>query len=114
MSSSEQEAACNGGRLIVPRCIPKYFLQSDCKVFPMRNPVNNQDLITKMNLLLDNELTPEAERAFLNEIKSNPSYREILSKERSFREFIKTRIQRKTVKPSLKHSILEKIKVSQL
>jgi hypothetical protein len=67
-----------------------------------------------MNLLLDKELSPEAERAFLNEIKSNPAYRELLSKERSFREFVKNRIQRKPVNPSLKHSILEKIKVSQL
>jgi hypothetical protein len=50
----------------------------------------------------------------LNEIKSNPAYRELLSKERSFREFVKNRIQRKPVNPSLKHSILEKIKVSQL
>ena len=76
----------------------------------MRSPVNNQDLITKMNLLLDKELSPEAERAFLNEIKTNPSYREILSKERSFREFIKNRIQRKKVNPSLLHSIKEKIR----
>ena len=82
------------------------------KEFPMRNPVNNQDLITRMNLLLDNELSPEAERAFLNEIKSNPSYRAILSKERSFRDFIKNRIQRKKVNPSLVHSIKEKIKQS--
>lgn len=77
---------------------------------PMRNQATNQELIQRMNLLLDNELSPEAERAFLNEIKTNPSYREILSKERSFREFIKNRIQRKKVNPSLLYSIKEKIR----
>lgn len=74
----------------------------------------NQDLVTRMNLLLDNELSPEAERAFLNEIKSNPAYREMLSKEKSFREFIKNRIQRKRVNPSLVHSIKEKIKIANM
>ena len=84
------------------------------KDFSMNTAVTNQDLVTRMNLLLDNELSPEAERAFLNEIKSNPTYRAMLSKERSFREFIKNRIQRKKVNPSLIHSIKEKIKLSQL
>ena len=62
-----------------------------------------------MNLLLDNELTPDAEREMLEEIKNNPEYRALLSREQSFREFIRSRIHRKKVSPSLINSIKEKI-----
>lgn len=62
-----------------------------------------------MNLLLDNELTPDVEREVLEEIKTNPTYREMLSQEQSFREFIRSRIQRRKVSPSLVQSIKEKI-----
>ena len=75
----------------------------------MGNPQVNQELVRRMNLLLDNELTKDEERAFLNEIKSNPAYRELLQKERSFREFIKSRIHRRKVSPSLISSIKSKI-----
>ena len=70
---------------------------------------NSLDFITRMNLLLDTELTPDAEREMLEEIKSNPEYRELLAKEQSFREFVRSRIHRKTVSPSLILSIKEKI-----
>ena len=75
----------------------------------MGNSKSNQALVSKMNLLLDNELSKDEERAFLNEIKSNPAYRELLQKERSFREFIKSRIHRRQVSPSLISSIKSKI-----
>lgn len=75
----------------------------------MKNFQNSQDFITRMNLLLDNELTPDAEREMLEEIKNNPQYRDLLSREQSFREFIRSRIHRKKVSPSLINSIKEKI-----
>jgi hypothetical protein len=78
----------------------------------MRNVQNSQDFIQRMNLLLDNELTPDAERQMLEEIKTNPTYRDMLAKEQSFREFIRSRIHRKTVSPSLVQSIKEKIHAS--
>lgn len=78
----------------------------------MLNPQNNQDLVKRINLLLDNELSKDAERALLNEIKTNPAYRDLLQKERSFREFIKSRIHRKTVSPSLIQSIKDNLKVA--
>lgn len=78
----------------------------------MLNSQNSQDLTRRINLLLDNELTPDAERALLNEIKSNPSYREMLQKERNFREFIKSRIHRRKVSPSLVDSIKKTINVN--
>ena len=76
----------------------------------MLNPQSNQDLVKRINLLLDNELSKDAERALLNEIKSNPAYRDLLQKERSFREFIKSRIHRKTVSPALIQSIKDNLK----
>jgi len=78
----------------------------------MLNPQNNQDLVKRINLLLDNELSKDAERALLNEIKTNPAYRELLQKEKSFREFIKSRIHRRTVSPSLIQSIKDNLKVA--
>jgi hypothetical protein len=75
----------------------------------MKNFQTGQDFLQRMNLLLDNELTPDVEREVLEEIKTNPSYREMLSQEQSFREFIRSRIQRRKVSPSLVQSIKEKI-----
>lgn len=76
----------------------------------MNNMQNSQDFLIRMNLLLDNELTPENERKMLEEIKSNPEYRNLLSQEKSFREFLKSRIHRKSVSPSLVRSIKDKIR----
>ena len=79
----------------------------------MNNFKNSQDFLQRMNLLLDNELTPEKEREMLEEIKTNPSYRNLLSQEKSFREFVKSRIHRKSVSPSLVRSIKDKIRSGQ-
>lgn len=78
----------------------------------MGNQQNYQDLVAKVNMYLDNELSKEAERDLLKELKQNPMYHEVLSKEQSFREFIKSKVQRKKVSPSLIQSIKEKIRVN--
>lgn len=78
----------------------------------MVNQKNYQDLVKKVNMYLDNELTKEAERDLLKEIQSNPAYLEVLSKEKSFREFIKSRVHRRKVSPSLIQSIKEKIQIN--
>jgi len=77
----------------------------------MRNQQTYKDLVKKVTMYLDNELTKEAERDLLKEIKQNPAYFELLNKEKSFREFIKSRVQRRTVSPALIQSIKDKIKV---
>jgi len=77
--------------------------------FAMKTYQTGQDFVTRLNLLLDNELTPDAEREMLEEIKSNPEYRDMLAKEQGFREFVRSRVHRKTVSPSLILSIKEKI-----
>jgi len=78
----------------------------------MGNPKNHQALIDRVNMYLDNELTKEAERELLRELKMNPMYRDVLSKEKSFREFIKSKVERRKVSPSLIQSIKDKIRTS--
>ncbi len=78
----------------------------------MGNPQNYQELVQKVTMYLDNELNQDAERALLKEIKANPAYYEVLSKERSFRDFIKSRVHRRKVSPALIQSIKDKIKVA--
>jgi hypothetical protein len=78
----------------------------------MGNPQNYQELVRKVTMYLDNELTKEAERELLQEIKQNPTYYEVLSKEKSFREFIKSRVHRRKVSPALIESIKNKIRIN--
>ena len=78
----------------------------------MGNPQNYQELVRKVTMYLDNELTKEAERELLQEIKQNPAYYEVLSKEKSFREFIKSRVHRRKVSPALIESIKNKIRIT--
>lgn len=68
------------------------------------------DLIRKINLFLDNGLTEAQENDLLQEIQANPAYLQVLSQEKSFREFIKTRIHRRKPSPALIQSIKDKIK----
>ena len=77
----------------------------------MGNQQSHQDLVRKVNMYLDNELTKDAERELLREIKLNPVYLEVLSKEQSFREFIKSKVQRRKVSPALIDSIKSKIRI---
>ena len=73
---------------------------------------NYQELVKKVNMYLDNELSKEAELELLKEIKLNPLYSEVLSKEQSFRDFIKSKVHRRTVSPALIQSIKDKIRIS--
>ena len=52
----------------------------------------------------------EEERALLQELKQNPVYYKALQKEQSFREFLKSRLQRRQVSPTLIQSIKDKIR----
>ena len=77
----------------------------------MGNTNNYQQLVQKVTMYLDNELTKEAEIELLKEIRKNPAYKELLSKEQSFREFLKSKIHRRKVSPALIQSIKDKIRV---
>ena len=78
----------------------------------MGNQQNYQELVKKVTMYLDNELSKDAEMALLKEIKQNPVYYEVLSKEKSFREFIKSRVHRRKVSPALIQSIKDKIRIN--
>jgi hypothetical protein len=78
----------------------------------MRNPQDHQELLKKVTLYLDNELSREDEHHLLQEIKSNPAFYELLSKERSFREFIKSKVHRRKISPAVVESIKEKIRIA--
>lgn len=71
-----------------------------------------KDLTRRVTLYLDGELSTEDERELLQEIQLNPQYVQLLSKEQNFKEFIKSRLQRKTVSPTLIQSIKDKIRTS--
>ena len=70
------------------------------------------ELVRKVTMYLDNELTETAERDLLREIQNNPAYLKVLSQEKSFREFIKNKIHRRKPSPALIQSIKEKIRVA--
>lgn len=69
----------------------------------------NQNLYTRLNLFLDNELPREAEKELMQELNANPSYRQYLETERSFRRLIKNKIQRRKASPDLIRSLKEKL-----
>jgi len=71
-----------------------------------------QVLIQKVTMYLDNELNEQEERKLLQDIQSNPNYFKVLSKEKSFREFIKNKIHRRKPSPALIQSIKERIRVN--
>ena len=78
----------------------------------MGNTINYQQLVQKVTMYLDNELTKEAEMELLKEIRRNPAYKELLNKEQSFRDFLKAKMHRRKASPALIQSIKDKIKVS--
>lgn len=63
-------------------------------------------------MYLDNELNESAEKELLSEIKANPAYVQVLSQEKSFRDFIKSKVHRKKPSPALVQSIKEKIRIA--
>lgn len=75
----------------------------------MGNNSSFKDLTRRVTLYLDGELDRGEERELLQEIQRNPQYVQLLSKEQNFKEFIKSRLQRKTVSPTLIQSIKDKI-----
>ncbi len=73
---------------------------------------STDDIYTRLTLLVDNELSQEAENELLKEIKSNPDYADYLAKEKSFRTFIRARLPRRKASPDLLETLKEKIKIA--
>ena len=77
----------------------------------MGNQMSYQELVQKVTMYLDNELSKEEEMKLLKEIRVNPAYKDLLDKEQSFREFLRSKIQRRKVSPTLIQSIKDKIRI---
>jgi len=77
----------------------------------MGNQMSYQELVQKVTMYLDNELSKEEEMKLLKEIRVNPAYSKLLDKEQSFREFLRSKIQRRKVSPTLIQSIKDKIRI---
>jgi len=84
------------------------------KVNNMNNTHQNRTgtITQRVMLYLDNELSNREERELLTEIQSSPELLERFSMEKSFREFIKSKISRRTVSPTLVESIKSKIRTN--
>ena len=78
----------------------------------MINQLNSKELSSKLSQYIDNELNKEDEQALLDQLNTNPSYMESLKKEKSFKDFIKSKIQKKKVSPMLIQSIKDKIRIA--
>lgn len=78
----------------------------------MSNHQNYQELVRKVTMYLDNELSETDARALLRDIEQNPSYYQVLSQEKSFREFLRSKIHRRKPSPALIQSIKEKIRLT--
>lgn len=68
-------------------------------------------LNNRVIMYLDNELTKQEERDLLLEIQSNPQLKDFFNKEKSFREFIRNKVNRQKVSPALVQNIKDKIKL---
>jgi len=70
----------------------------------------NQELIKKVSMYLDNDLSLEAQINFLQELQQNPQHKQIFDKERSIRNLIRSNVPTRKASPTLIDSIKEKIK----
>ncbi len=70
----------------------------------------SNDFRSRIMLYLDNELSKQEERELLMEMRQNPECKALLSQEKSFREFIRNKVNRRKVSPTLISSIKDKIR----
>ena len=78
----------------------------------MKKAGNNfPTLMNRVEMYLDNALTKQEERELLLEIQSNPQLKEFFNKEKSFREFIRNKVNRQKVSPALVQNIKDKIRL---
>ena len=77
----------------------------------MITEIKIQEMTKKVRMLVDNELTKEDERELLKEIKDNPTIMDLLKREQSFKDYLKAKMVKKKVSPTLIQSIKDKIRI---
>lgn len=70
------------------------------------------DVLSKIFLALDGEMSPEEEKAFLKEINECSCCLEKFQVEQAFKAFLASKVERKEVKAGLVDDIRNKIKVT--
>jgi hypothetical protein len=76
-------------------------------------PTGNQgEFQRRLVMYLDGALSNEEARAFLTDVKNSPDQLAKLQKEKSFREFLRKKVSRRSVSPALINSIKSKINPS--
>ncbi len=70
--------------------------------------LKQHELFHRVSLFLDNALSSDEQQSLQQEIDANPVCLEMLNKEQSFREFVKSRVHRHSAAPNLIQSIREK------
>lgn len=73
----------------------------------------NGDFQRRLVMYLDGALSNQESNAFLTDIKDSPEQLEKFEKEKSFREFLRNKVSRKSVSPALINSIKSKINAAQ-
>jgi hypothetical protein len=75
--------------------------------FPSESAFNQQ-----LNAFLDNELSTSEEQEFLDSLQQSPALMDRFNKEKSFHDFLRSKIQRKTVSPAIVQNIKSKIQLN--
>jgi hypothetical protein len=79
----------------------------------MKSDGNQGEFQRRLVMYLDGALSNEESREFLTDIKNSPEQLAKLQKEKSFREFLRKKVSRRSVSPALLNSIKSKINSSQ-
>lgn len=78
----------------------------------MRAPNEMQDFRKKVDMMLDNALSKEAEEAVMKEVNNNPEFQQVLNNERNFRNFVRGNVVRPKVTPEFIQSIKDRVKIN--
>ena len=77
----------------------------------MITEVKIHELTKRVRMLVDNELTKEAEKQLLEEIKENPTIMDLLKREQSFKDYLKSKLVKRKISPTLIQNIKDKIRI---
>ena len=78
----------------------------------MKKSGNTGEFQRRLVMYLDGALSNEESREFLTDIKNSPDHLAKLQEEKSFREFLRKKVSRRSVSPALINSIKSKISPS--
>ncbi len=73
------------------------------------NGINDKDFERRLVMYLDGALSKDESRDFLDTIMKSPEHMARLQQEKSFREFLRQKVGRRTVSSALIQSIKSKI-----